>query len=201
MISRMLLILAVLLPKAGLGSEEPIEQLRVMTYNIHHCQGRDRKTSVARIANVIKQSNPDLVALQEVDVGTRRSGRVNQAEEIARLTGMQPVFGAAIRYLGGEYGNVVLAKSAIIGKKSVALPKPGGEQRAAVGLAIRLERRLVVTLISTHFDHESLDSRVQASRTIAKIVADSPNPVIVAGDLNCLREAPELAPLLSVVRL
>ena len=45
----------------------------VMTYNVHSCLGMDGKLSPARIARVIAQCNPDVVALQELDVRRART--------------------------------------------------------------------------------------------------------------------------------
>jgi endonuclease/exonuclease/phosphatase family metal-dependent hydrolase len=39
--------------------------LRVATYNIHRCRGLDGRTNVARIADVIRSIEPDVIALQE----------------------------------------------------------------------------------------------------------------------------------------
>src|SRR5688572_12746619 len=79
-------------------------RLRVLTYNIHHAEGTDGKLDLARIARVIHEQQPDLVALQEVDVKTRRTGGVDQAAELAKLTGMHVAFGKGIDFQGGEYG-------------------------------------------------------------------------------------------------
>ncbi|MBL4641696.1 MAG: hypothetical protein JKX86_07725 [Verrucomicrobiales bacterium] len=68
--------------------------LRVMTYNIHHAEGLDGKVDLERIANVIRQSNADIVALQEVDKNTRRTGGIDMPADLARRTGMNIVFGA-----------------------------------------------------------------------------------------------------------
>ncbi|CAN5259585.1 hypothetical protein BH09PSE2_BH09PSE2_17080 [soil metagenome] len=57
--------------------------IRVMTYNVHGCVGGDRKLDVGRIAAVIAREEPDVVALQELDVGRARSQRVDQAAAIA----------------------------------------------------------------------------------------------------------------------
>ena len=51
--------------------------LRVMTYNIHHAEGLDGKVDLERIANVIRQSNADVIALQEVDKNTGQIGRAH----------------------------------------------------------------------------------------------------------------------------
>ena len=67
--------------------------LRVLCYNIHYGQGNDGRYDIERLAAVIEQAKPDLVALQEVDVGVKRSGRVHQARRLGELTGMAVRFG------------------------------------------------------------------------------------------------------------
>ena len=61
----------------------PTRPLRILTYNIHWALGMDGKYDVERIAEVIKAAKPDLVALQEVDVGVKRSGRVHEVRRLA----------------------------------------------------------------------------------------------------------------------
>jgi endonuclease/exonuclease/phosphatase family metal-dependent hydrolase len=51
--------------------------LRLLTWNVHRCTGRDGKASPERIAEVIAATAPDVVALQEVDVHRPRSGGVD----------------------------------------------------------------------------------------------------------------------------
>src|SRR5437762_3345786 len=84
------------------GSHEPL-RLTVMRYNIHHCEGTDKKLDVARIAAVINAAKPDLVALQEVDRNTNRTNHVDQPAELAKLTKMHVFFGKAMDFEGGEY--------------------------------------------------------------------------------------------------
>lgn len=74
---------------ASVGAPVASDALRVLTYNIHHGEGTDGVLDLERIAGVIKGASPDLVALQEVDVGAERTGGVDQAGELGRLTGMQ----------------------------------------------------------------------------------------------------------------
>src|SRR6478752_6765767 len=65
--------------------------VRVMTYNVHHCNPPSvpGKIDVEAVAKVIREANPDLVALQEIDVFTNRSGKaLHEARELGRLTGM-----------------------------------------------------------------------------------------------------------------
>src|ERR1700724_2661395 len=78
--------------------------LRVLTYNIHHGEGTDGRFDLSRLARVMKSVQPDVIALQEVDRGTERSGGVDQLAELARLTDMHAEFGKAMDYSGGGYG-------------------------------------------------------------------------------------------------
>ncbi|MDP6034738.1 MAG: endonuclease, partial [Verrucomicrobiota bacterium] len=74
------------------GTKAAPIRLRVLCYNIHHAQGVDGKLDVPRIAKVILSVKPDLVALQEMDQKTKRTQKVDQVAELARLTKMKSVF-------------------------------------------------------------------------------------------------------------
>lgn len=78
--------------------------LRVLTYNIHHGRGTDDLVDIPRIAAVIKALQPDLVALQEVDQRTRRTGGVDQTARLAELTQLHGQFMRQIDFEGGRYG-------------------------------------------------------------------------------------------------
>jgi endonuclease/exonuclease/phosphatase family metal-dependent hydrolase len=96
-------------------------EIRVVTYNIHHGEGLDRRFDLKRIANLLLAVEPHVVALQEVDQGTRRAGGVDQPAELARRTGMQVVFGRNIDFDGGGYGTAVLTKLPVRKSESVKL--------------------------------------------------------------------------------
>ena len=70
---------------------------RIVTYNVHRCVGTDRRLDVGRIAAVLAELEPDIVALQELDVGRARTGGVDQAHEIARRLDMACHFHAALK--------------------------------------------------------------------------------------------------------
>ena len=72
-----------------LNDNSRITELRILTYNIHAGRGLDGKLDLNRIAHVIRKTKPHLVALQEVDVNTRRSGKVDQAKKLAQLCNMK----------------------------------------------------------------------------------------------------------------
>ena len=81
---------------------------RIVTYNVHRCVGNDRRLDVGRIADVLAGLEPDIVALQELDVGRRRTGHVDQAHEIARRLDMACHFNAALKVEEELYGDAIL---------------------------------------------------------------------------------------------
>ncbi|MDY0170370.1 MAG: endonuclease/exonuclease/phosphatase family protein [Thermoguttaceae bacterium] len=173
-------------------AEEQDRSLRVLCYNIHYGQGMDGVYDIPRLAEVINQAKPDLVALQEVDVGVRRSGRVHQAQELGRLTGMAVRFGPTQHYEGGLFGNAVLTRLPIL---DVAIhPLPYTEStpelvtypRGAIAVVVRGPGGQPIRFVSTHFQHNVPEDRVAEAKAINELFADpdDPMPTILAGDIN-----------------
>ena len=146
------------------------------------------------IAKVINQQQPDLVALQEVDVHTNRSGKqLNQAAELARQTGMKAYFAKAIDYDGGEYGVAILSKHPIENTQVYKLPTAAdtnGEPRVlATAVVIINGKRL--RFASTHLDAQRSDTnRLLQVQQIVNLLQTDSLPVIIAGDLNAAPGSP-----------
>src|SRR6185369_12881430 len=88
-----------------------MRRLRVMTYNIHRGRGFDRKVDLGRVADVIASYDPDVVTLQEVDVGRQRSGCIDQPTELAKRLGLDVVFAPNLQWGDGEhYGIATLTR-------------------------------------------------------------------------------------------
>lgn len=171
---------------------KPLE-LRVLTYNIHHAEGVDRKLDLPRIAEVIKSTKADLVALQEVDSGVQRSDRVDQPRELANLTGMHVVFGNNIRYQDGDYGNAVLSRFPIARHENHPLPSlREGEQRGVMEVELDLPGSAGRLLfLATHFDYRPDEQeRLASVRFINdRMAAQNERPALLAGDLNALPDS------------
>lgn len=168
-------------------------ELRVLTYNIHHGEGTDGKLDLKRIADVILSARPDLVALQEVDNRTQRTGQVDQAAELARLTGFHAVFGKAFDFQGGQYGAAILSRWPFEKTEPRVLPgSEGHEIRPALTAWIKTGATGPdLTLISTHLDHQSeLERLTQAKRLLEYAAQDAGRPIILAGDFNALVSSP-----------
>jgi len=178
---------------------EPL-RLHVMTYNIHHGEGTDGKFDLERIARVIRAQEPDLVALQEVDVKTRRSGGVDQAAELGRLTGMRVSFGRAIDYEGGQYGQAILSRVPLEDFKLHVLPgDPQREQRAAVASHVRPwgGKRPRVRFVGTHLHHLDETDRLAQAAEINKLFTGDETPTILLGDMNARPDSRTMGTLLA----
>ncbi|WP_420150569.1 endonuclease/exonuclease/phosphatase family protein [Spirosoma sp.] len=170
-------------------------KLRVMTYNIHHCNPPSAGTNIEieAIARVIKNEKPDLVALQEVDVNTERSGKgIDQAKELARQTGLTYYFfSKAIDHQGGDYGVAVLSRFPILESVRYTLPVDpalGGEIRTIAAITVEVAKGKRVIFASTHLDLKE-ENRLIQSELIVKHFGDSKLPMILAGDFNALPDS------------
>lgn len=164
--------------------------IKVMSYNIHHANPPTRPDfiDIDAIVKVIAAQDPDLVALQEVDYSTQRSGEGNQAAIIAEKLGMHFYFGKAIDYDGGEYGNAILSKYPIQKGTTYLLPnepEAGTEDRIMAAGKIKLPNGKKIIFASTHLDYLSYSpSRILQINRILEISEEMDHPVILAGDFN-----------------
>jgi endonuclease/exonuclease/phosphatase family metal-dependent hydrolase len=173
-------------------SETP-RTLRVMSYNIHIARGLDDKIDLPRIAGIIKAANVDVVAVQEVDVNTRRSGiEVDEAAELARLTGMQSVFGKAIDHDGGSYGQAILSRRPIQRMDVHKLPAVAGEEQR-IALVARIDQPKPLpdlVFVGTHLHHkkDGDELRLAQATELNQIMKDDlpkrEPAVILLGDFN-----------------
>ena len=172
------------------GSEDQKRTLRILTYNIHHCnppESAGGRIDVEAIAKVINNVKPDLVALQEVDINTERSGKgLNQAKQIAGLTGMKFYFSKAIDHQGGDYGVAVLSKYPIVDSARFALPVKKDlleEMRTIAAVTVMLPSKQKVIFASTHLGLNEPNRLLQAE-TIMEHFGNEKLPMILAGDFN-----------------
>lgn len=172
------------------GEEAP-KELRVLTWNIHHGVGEDGKLDLARIAKTITDHHPDVVLLQEVDKNCTRSGQIDQAAELARLTQLKFVFGKAMDLQGGEYGQAILATADLANLAVHPLPS-SGEPRIAVS-AILDSRLGKITVASVHLDYADEARQHAQAQVCAAALLASPHPVILAGDFNAKPDTRTLA--------
>ena len=163
---------------------------RIVTYNVHRCVGNDRQLDVARIAEVLARLEPDIVALQELDVGRARTNHVDQASEIAERLEMACHFHPAMRVETELYGDAIL--SAYPEKLIQTGPLPGHprltqlEPRGALWLEVEIQDK-PVQVINTHLGLVPREQRMQASFLAGPSWLEHPRcrgPKILLGDFN-----------------
>ena len=159
-------------------------EIRLMSYNVRHCQGLDGRLDVERTARRIASERPDFVGLQEIDCKTQRVKGIDESEELARLTGMTATFARAIPYEGGEYGVAILSRTAPLAVDRT--PLPGREPR--VLLLCEFEGCVFGTT------HLAVDSEITRTKSV-EIVRDrirafsKGKPTFLTGDWNSLPES------------
>jgi endonuclease/exonuclease/phosphatase family metal-dependent hydrolase len=175
-----------LLLPGRMAAELP-QEIRVLTYNIHHGEGVDGKFDLARIAELIKSVSPHIVALQEVDQATARASGVDQPAELAHLTEMEVIFGRNIDFQGGGYGTAVLTKLPVKAHAGHKLPSLyNGEQRGVQVVELGTPGDPGLVFLCTHFDHRPDDrDRIQSAELVNELAASYGDRLMVlAGDLN-----------------
>ena len=153
------------------------DYLKIMSYNVRSAKGMDGIRDYQRVANIIRNAAPDVVAVQELDSMTRRNGGVDALGEIAIRAQMHPTYCPAIEFDGGKYGIGILSREVPL--KVERIPLPGREE----------ERALVVAEFGKFLfacTHLSLteEDRMASLEIIKGIGARAEKPLYLAGDLN-----------------
>ena len=176
------------------------DAMRVLVYNIHAGKDAAGADNLEGVAELVRTTGADIVLLQEVDRGTRRSGRVDQPAVLAKRTGFHMVFGSALDYDGGKYGVAVLSRWPIVADTLVHLPVTPSQARAGGSHEPRGALRVIVAapggrlaIINTHLDPSGDDRwrRQEADSivSLARQVQRSETTVIVGGDFNSTPES------------
>jgi endonuclease/exonuclease/phosphatase family metal-dependent hydrolase len=174
---------------------EEDRSVRVMVYNIHAGKDASGRPNLDEVARLVLAHDADVVLLQEVDRGTRRSGGVDQLRTLMEATEFPGAFGRTLDYDGGEYGIAALSRGGFGYEDTVPLrvvPPParaGGsrEPRGALVTIVytRLGRWQAVT---THLDASASDDyRRQEADRLEEIVRARRAvglPLMLGGDMN-----------------
>lgn len=172
--------------------------MRVLTYNIHHWEGSDGRVDVARVAAVVRASDADVIALNEVYHPAPAPGLDRPAlTAMAEMLGMHVVFGAALQmaWPGSAqpvgYGNACLSRHPIQAYAAHHLPAPPGhEARGLLEARLALADGSPLTVYITHLDHLAEEVRLaQVQAALQWTARDRARPHLWMGDFNAL--APE----------
>jgi endonuclease/exonuclease/phosphatase family metal-dependent hydrolase len=177
--------------------------LRVVSYNISHCAGIDRRLSLARTARVIRDAGVDVAGLQEVDRHfDARSDFVDQAGELARELGMHVAFGANLDldpYAPGsprrQFGNAILSSGPIVDWDNTHLPRSGDHEQRGL-LRARVDAHGTTWQVyATHLQHDDAAERLAQAQEVARLIGASAGAAVLLVDLNAAPGTPEVRAL------
>ncbi|NRD51076.1 endonuclease/exonuclease/phosphatase family protein, partial [Corallococcus exiguus] len=169
--------------------------LRVMTFNI-----QSGLKGLEQVAEVIRQEGPDVVALQEVDVGSTRAHGQDQVERLSALTGLKyrAHFGTTQLY-GGAYGIALLSRYPLASLAQYPLPTPSGAEPRTLAHAVLDVDGREVSVYATHLIRRPFNgaARVRQSVFISQLLAKDTRPRLLMGDLN---DDPDSRPVRLLLR-
>ncbi len=176
------------IPAEASRSASPVQtndewiRLRVVTYNVHKCQGLDRRILPERIASVLKDLKPDIVAMQEV-VGAGPGGR-GQEEEIGKILNLKPLLEPARQVRGRAFGNALLTRFPIKSHAACDLSQKNLEPRFCQRVDLLIDGH-PVHLFNVHLGTSRKERGLQA-RQLVPFLSDPSlkGPKILLGDFN-----------------
>ena len=198
---RLLAATASLLGCATTGTPSAVgDRVRVLVYNIHAGKDAAGVDNLSGVAELVRRTDADLVLLQEVDRGTRRSGRTDQPAVLAERTGFHVAFGSALDYDEGKYGVAVLSRWPILADTLIHLPVTPLQTRAGGSHEPRGALRVVIAspmgrlaVLNTHLDATGDDRwRRQEADSIVSLtsrIRRTERVVLVGGDFNSTPES------------
>lgn len=154
--------------------------MRIATYNIHGCVGRDRRLDPHRTAEVLTELEADVIALQEL-----RSpyGALRTLDFLAGQTGMFATEGPTMQMEDASYGNALLSRTKPVETQGVDLSIPGREPRGALDVRLLAHgRRLRV--VATHLGLRPAERRQQVRRLLDHLASTRNEALVLMGDLN-----------------
>ncbi len=167
-------------------------RFRLITYNIHRAIGMDRRFRPQRVAAILRDHEPDIVLLQEVDEGVPRSREINLAQELATEIGL-PHFalGHNVSLRKGWYGNATLSRYPIVRERNIDLTIGRRKRRGCQHTTIRLEKKKghahLLEVFNLHLGLSARERQRQSgllarSREMSSVETDQ--ACILGGDFN-----------------
>ena len=161
-------------------------RLRVMSMNIKEGAAY-ASYKAAPYAEIIKEYDPDVVCLQEVDYMTTRNGKRDFLNELAAATGMFPYWCQSFSYQGGGFGVALLSKYPFLKAEKITSTIQGAREPRSTGwIYICLPEGGTVRIATTHLALESSEITIQNIADVNKKIfgQDQLTPTLLIGDFN-----------------
>ncbi len=161
--------------------------LRVATYNTHKGRGIDGRIRPSRVAEVLREFDADVIALQEVVSLTGGRREQNQAQYLADTVGFEFRIGETRKLRGAAYGNVVLSRLPVKQVEIYDLTASRREPRGCIRCDVEVAHGKIVHVFNIHLGTGYLERRKQAHMLMSRDVLLAPSlrhPRLLLGDFN-----------------
>ena len=175
------------------------KRLVVMSYNIQGHASFLKPHHIEEIAETIRKYRPDIVGINEAHRKTWQARFGDHTRDLARLTGMNVVFGRSYRFAGGDFGNAILTRGQVL--RSEVHDLPGiGEPRTLFESIVRINGGVIEFYVAHTAAWASLNEKARdlQLQCVNDHINASTHPFILTGDLNAPPESGELAKFLDV---
>lgn len=155
------------------------------SYNIHRCYGRDGNYDPARIRDVLRLINADVVALQEVELLREDPGLLDY---FCEGSSWQAIHGPTLERRSAHYGNALLTSLPVRSVGKIDISEPGREPRGALQVDLQAGRS-TLQVLATHLGLRPSERRAQVKRLLS-VLNEKARPLeknvfnVLMGDLN-----------------
>jgi len=170
--------------------------VRVLTLNLAHGRARAWTQSSARggdwyrrnldvVARMLRRERPDIVALQEAELGSRWAGMFDHVAYLAEKADLDVVAATPFVRVDGRfrYGTALLADAEVLARGGAGFRAHGRWAKGYTLARLRLAS-VELTVVSLHLDHASAAVRHRQVVELAEALAREPRPYVVLGDFN-----------------
>jgi endonuclease/exonuclease/phosphatase family metal-dependent hydrolase len=162
-------------------SEPRQAPVRVMTWNIHGALGRNPRFDFARVVELIRRWDPDIVALQEVDSRRALAGGANPFEFLPGAVGLYGIGAKSLTTKDGDYGQMLISRWPLRAHEVRDISYPEREPRRAIRAEVETPIG-PLRVVATHLGL-SLRERREQARALVELAAGE-GPAVVIGDFN-----------------
>jgi endonuclease/exonuclease/phosphatase family metal-dependent hydrolase len=156
------------------------EGIRIASYNTHGGIGRDGHFVPKRIAEVLKELDADIIALQEVE---NRATGFDMLAYLKGETGFEAIAGPTLLRRGADYGNGLLTRFNVLSVQRINLCVERCEPRGAIDVEVDCGGT-PMRVLATHLGLRPSERREQIQRLLRVLEGDRPLPTVLMGDIN-----------------
>ncbi|MHA1294943.1 MAG: endonuclease/exonuclease/phosphatase family protein, partial [Promethearchaeota archaeon] len=160
----------------------------IMVWNIHNGIGVDGKFDLDRMVKEIKEVDPDILGLNEVDMGVMKTGFADIASYFAEKLNMHYFYGPTFFK---HYGNAIFSKYPFENVETIDLPcsdKVKGEPRGVIKAKVKIDGK-IWTIYINHLSTKEEDRLEQVPFVINLIEKETFKRIVWMGDFNAEPES------------